>query len=182
MKKFTWIMALLVLLASFAIIGCVSSPSPTPTPAPTAASTVTAIPSPSLIGGDEAHIVFNYNLGSASSYSGLQNAAPGYLLYTLQVKVTSDKPVPTSQDWFWLEYKVNDTDSIHTTNNSMSYQTYPSEILGPNSAPAKGQLIFELPAKMAPGYPKAYYYMAKENQPGPYYVYDKVYGTVGNAG
>ncbi len=126
--------------------------------------------------------MFNYNLGSGTQYSGLQPAATGDLLYVLQVKVTSDKPIQTSQDWFWLEYKMNDTDSVHDTNNSMSYQTYPSEILGPDSAPAKGQMIFELPAQMAPGYPKAYYYMPKEDQPGPYYVYDKVYGTLGNAG
>ncbi len=172
-------MAMLVLLTALAIAGCVSSPAPTATPAPTAIPSITAIPSPTLIGGDEAHIVFNYNIGSASSYSQLQQAAPGYLLYVLQVKVTSDKPIQTSQDWFWLEYKMNDTDNIHTTNNSSSFQTYPTEILGPNSDPAKGQFIFELPAKMAPGYPKAYYYMAKENQPGPYYVYDRVNGTPG---
>lgn len=180
MQKFTWIMALLILSASFAIIGCVSSPAPTATPVPTATPSVTAIPSPTLSGGsDEAHIVFNYNLESGSQYSGLQKAAPGNSLYILQVQVTSDKPIQTSQDWFWLEYKMNDSDSIHRTNNSMSYQTYPSEILGPASAPAKGQMIFELPTEMAPGYPKAYYYMAKEYQPGPYYVYDRVDGILG---
>jgi len=171
------------LIAAFYVIGCVSSPSPAPTVAPTSTPgpTLSVLPSPTLIGGnDGANIQFNYKLGTASEFSGLQKASPGNLLYLLQVKVSSDRPVQTSQDWFGMEYKVNATDSVHTSNSSMSFVKYGPSQIGPDAGLARGEIIFELPATMAPGYPKPYYYMPLEDQQGQYKVYDKVYGTVGD--
>lgn len=183
MKRIEYIFLLSVLLAVSIVAGCVSSPVPTPTPVPTATPTpaATVSPAPTLIGGsDEAHIRFNYQLGTASEYGGLQKASEGNLLYLLQVKVSSDKPVQTSQDWFWIEYKVNESDSVHTSHSSISFVKYPAKVIGNNSDSARGELIFELPANMAPGYPKPYYYMPLEDQQGPYKVYDKVYGEIGD--
>ena len=177
------IMAFILLLSALAIAGCISSPSPAPTLAPTVGPTAmpTAVPSPTPIGGNNgANIQFNYQLGTQTQFSGLQPAAPGDLLYLLQVNVSSDKPVQTSQAWFGMEYKVNATDSIHDSNSSISFVAYPSKIISWNTTSARGEMIFELPAKMAPGYPKPYYYMPMEDQPGPYYVYGKIYGTVGD--
>jgi hypothetical protein len=182
MKRTILIFLLSTLIAACVVAGCVTSPSPTlaPTATPTPAATVSA--APTLIGkSDEAHIKFNYQLGTASEYDGLQKAAPGYLFYLLQVNVSSDKPVQTSPDWFGMEYKVNDTDSVHDAKPFSTYMfKYPTEVLGPDTGAAKGGFLFELPATMADGYPKPYYYMPLEEQQGPYKVYDKVYGTVGD--
>jgi hypothetical protein len=136
---------------------------------------------PTLIGNsDEAHIQFTYQLGTASEYSGLQKASPGNLLYILQVKIRSDKPVETSQDWFWMEYKVNESDDIHSSHSSFSFVKYPTKVLNNSTDFAGGELIFELPAKMASGYPRPFYFMPFEEQQGAYKVYDKVYGTKGD--
>lgn len=184
MKPITGIIALFVLLAALGAAGCVSSPSPSPstTVVPTVASpTATPIPTPTLIGGDQwANIQFNYQLETASQYSGLQQAAPGYLLYILQVNVSSDKPVQTSENWFWMEYKENATDSLHDTNASFSFVSYPQTTISSNTPSARGEIIFELPATMAKGYPMPYYYMPMEDQQGPYYVNGRVYGTLGD--
>jgi hypothetical protein len=149
---------------------------------PTVASpTATPIPTPTLIGGnDMANVLFNYQLTTASQYSGLQQAAPGYLLYVLQVNVSSDKPVPTSEGWFWMEYRANATDTLHETNKSFSFVSYPQTTIGPDTPSARGEIIFELPATMAQGYPLPYYYMPMGDQQGPYYVNGRVYGTLGD--
>jgi hypothetical protein len=183
MKQITWMLALIVTMSALVIAGCVGSPSSSPTIAPTVgpSPTATPIPSPTLIGGnDQANIQFYYQLGSGSQYSGLQPSSPGDLLYILQVNVTSDKPVQTSQDWFWMEYRANASDSIHDSHASISFVTYPNKIISSNTTSARGEMIFELSATMAQGYPKPYYYMPTADQQGPYYVYSKVYGTVGD--
>lgn len=176
MKRFTII---LVLLVSLLAAGCVNAPAPTPSPTATPAPTVTAPPAPTLIGNnDEAHIGFNYQMGKMSEYDG-QKASPGMAFYTLQVKVTSDKPVQTSPGWFGIEFKVNSTDPVQERPPFSTYMfTYPTRVLDSNT-PARGGLIFELPSQLADGYPKPYYYMPLDEQQGEYKVYDKVYGVVG---
>ncbi len=181
MKRTTLILLLPALAVACAVAGCVTSPSPAATVTPSPAATVMPTQAPTLIGGsDEAHITFTYQLGTASEYSGLHKVSPGNLLYLLQVRVTSDKPVETSQDWFRMEYKANESDSVHVSHSSFSFVKYPTKTLNNASDPAGGQMIFELPASMAPGYPKPYYYKPLEEQQGTYKVYDKVYGTVGD--
>jgi hypothetical protein len=175
------IFLLLALIAACVVAGCVTSPSPTPAPTVTPTPVPTISAAPTLIGkSDEAHIKFTYQLGTASEYSGLQKASPGNLLYLLQVKVSSDKPVQTSQDWFWMEYKSNESDDIHSSHSSISFVKYPTKVLNNSTDFAGGELIFELPANMAPGYPKPFYFMPFEEQQGAYKVYDKVYGTMGD--
>jgi hypothetical protein len=182
MKRSMVILIFLILSASFLAAGCIGSPAPMPTPAPTAtpSPTVTVPPAPTLIGGsDEAHIRFDYQLGTASEYDG-QKASPGYKFYMLQVKVSSDKPVQTSPEWFWMEYKVNETANVQDRQPFSTYMfKYPTMVIDSGTGAARGGLIFELPAELAVGYPKPYYYLPLEGQQGQYKVYDKVYGTVG---
>ncbi len=167
MKQTLSLILLIVIIAACSAAGCVTSPAPTPVPTGMPTPTATASPAPTLIGNsDEAHIAFTYQLGTASDFSGLQKAAPGYELYLLQVKVSSDKPVETSQDWFWMEYKVNESDSVHASHSSFSFVKYPTKVLRNGSDSAGGELIFELPASMASGYPKPYYYKPLEEQQG----------------
>lgn len=181
MKRLAVIFALFVLLVSSFVSGCISSPSPTSVPTVTPAPSAATSPVPTLIGGsDEAHVQFYYSLGTASDYGGLQKASPGNLLYIVKVNVSSDKPVETSQDWFWMEYKENETDTVHDSSRFMSYLKYPVRIISHDQEPARGELLIELPANMAPGYPKPYYYMPLDKQQGQYKVYDKVYGVVGD--
>ncbi len=181
MKRTLLIFLLITLIAACVVAGCVASPSPTPAPTVIPTPTATVSAAPTFIGNsDEAHIKFTYQIETAPEYSGLQKASPGQLFYILQVKVSSDKPVRTSQDWFWMEYKVNESDSVHTSNSSFSFVKYPTKVLSNDSDSARGELIFELPANMAPGYPKPYYYLPLEEQQGQYKVYSKVYGTVGD--
>ncbi len=184
MKKTMLIFLLLATVAACAIAGCIASPAPAPaqreapgqiTPSPIAS------PVSALIGGnDEAHITFTYALDKQSEMYGLQKASPGKLFYILTVKVRSDKPVYTSEDWFGMEYKANATDSVHDTNNFFVYKQYPAKVLQNESDAAGGVLVFELPENMAGGYPKPYYYRPLEEQQGTYKVYDKVYGKVGD--
>ncbi len=177
MRRKLWIFLLPVLAACVAA-GCVSSPSPAPAPTVTPASP-SATPAP-IGGSDEAHIMFTYQLGEQSDMPGLQKAAPGKLFYILKVKVRSDKPVETSEDWFWLEYRANESDSVHASQASFPYIVYPTKILQNESDSAGGELVFELPATMAPGYPKPYYYKPLDEQHGTYKVYDRVNGTLGD--
>jgi hypothetical protein len=183
MRRFTIILTISVLLAASIAAGCITSPAPTTTPAPTATPvpTVTVPPTATPIGGsDDANIEFHYQIGKASEYDG-QKASPGNLFYMLQVRVKSDKPVETSPDWFWVEFKVNDTAAVQDRAPFSTYMfKYPSKVIGPDTGSAKGGLIFELPASLADGYPKPYYYMPMGQQQGQYKVYDKVYGTVGD--
>lgn len=180
MRNFAVILSLLVLLASLFVAGCISSPTPTvtitPTPAPTAASSAV----PTLIGNDnEAHIQFNYQFGKMNEYDG-QRSSPGMTFYTLQVKVISDKPVPTSPDWFWIEYKINDSAPLEDRQPFSTYMfTYPTKTISSDTGAARGGLIFEIPQDLAAGYPKPYYYMPLDQQEGPYKVLDKVYGAMG---
>ena len=166
----------LILLASILITGCVNQPIPA-----TSTPTATIPPTPTLIGNnDEAHVYFSYQLGTSYEYDGLK-ASPGHKFYMLQVKVRSDKPVQTSMDWFWIEYKVNDTDNVQVRQPFTTYMfKYPTTVIGPDTGAARGGLLFELPEKMADGYPRPYYYMPLEAQQGQYRVYDKVYGKVGD--
>jgi hypothetical protein len=181
MKHIAVIIVLFIMLVALIAAGCIGSPTPTPTPTATPAPTVTPTPVPTLIGkNDEAHVQFFYSMGTASDYGGLKKASPGNLLYIIKVKVSSDKPVQTSLAWFWVEYKVNATDIVHDSNAIMAYVQYPEKTIGSDQGPAKGELLIELPAKLAEGYPKPYYYMPLEQQQGPYKVYDKVYGVVGD--
>jgi hypothetical protein len=180
MRLKTLIFLLAVLAAASVAAGCVISPStspaPTATPAPTAIESATPI-----VESDEAHIRFNYQLGTTPEYDGLQKASPGNLFYLLQANVSSDRPVQTSPDWFGMEYKTNETDSVHDAKPFGMYMfTYPTGEIGPGSGPARGGFLFELPAQMAEGYPKPYYYMPLGEQQGQYKVYDKVYGTLGD--
>lgn len=176
MKGFTII---LVLLVSLLAAGCVSSPAPTPVPTETLTATVS--PVPTLIGNnDEAHIQFFYSPGTETEYGGMQKAAPGYLLYIYKVNVSSDKPVQTSLDWFGVEYKVNETDPVQDSRAFVAYIKYPEKTVGSGLGSARGEIFIELPKKMAPGYPKIYYYIPLEEQQGQYKVYDKVYGVVGD--
>jgi hypothetical protein len=178
MKLITFIVLLSMLIAASVAAGCVASPSPSP--APTAGPTAIASATP-IAGSDEAHIKFNYQLGTTPEYDGLQKASPGNLFYLLQANVSSDRPVQTSPEWFGMEYKVNETDSVHDAKPFGMYMfTYPTGDIGPDSGPARGGFLFELPAQMAEGYPKPYYYMPLGEQQGQYKVYDKVYGTVGD--
>src|SRR5271157_1446777 len=182
MKKLTLIMAMAVLLATFFVAGCVSSPAPTATPGPTAQPTSTPVPSPTLIGrSDEAHIQFYYSVETASDYSGLPKASPGKIFYILDVQVSSDKPVQTSTDWITLEYKVNDTDPVKYMSPFTSvFKVYPSTIIGgDNGSTAEGRLMYEMPAQLAAGYPKPVYYLPLDQQQGQYKVYDPVYGILG---
>lgn len=175
-----WFSIILVVLVSLLVAGCVSSPAPTPTPAPSV--TATATPIPTLIGGnDEAHIQFFYSLGTETSeYGGMQKPAPGYLLYIYKVNVSSDKPVPTSLDWFGVEYKVNETDPVLESTAFNAYMKYPEKTIGSGLGTARAEIFIELPKNMAPGYPKIYYYKPLDKQQGPYKVYDKVYGVIGD--
>lgn len=147
-----------------------------PSIAPTTAPTAT------LIGGnDEAHIVFTYDIGTASDYDG-QKASPGNTFYILDVKVDSDKPVYTSMDWIKMEYKVNDSDQVQEREPfGTTFKRYPSTptLIGGGKAPLEGRMMFELPVKEATGYPKPVYYLPMDQQTGTYKVYDKVYGTKG---
>jgi len=147
-----------------------------------AAVTATASPLPTLIGGnDEAHVQFFYSLGTETSeYGGMQKPAPGYLLYIYKVNVSSDKPVPTSLDWFGVEYKVNETDPVQASTAFNAYMEYPEKTIGSGPGSARAEIFIELPKNMAPGYPKIYYYKPLEQQQGPYKVYDKVYGVIGD--
>ncbi|HTY90825.1 MAG TPA: hypothetical protein VMC84_06575 [Methanocella sp.] len=180
MKRYSILFALSVLIASLLVAGCTGSPVSTPavTATPNPSAIVSAVPT--LIGNsDEAHIEFYYQLGKMAEYDG-QKASPGMLFYPLQVKVSSDKPVQTSPDWFGVEYKVNDTDPVQTRQPFSTYMfTYPTRELSSDTGAARGGIIFELPANLAEGYPKPYYYMPLDQQQGPYKVYNKVYGVVG---
>ena len=179
MKRMMLMILLPAFIAACVVAGCVTSPSPAPTITPTPLPSSSA--APTLIGkSDEAHIQFTYQLGKQTELDGLQKASPGSLFYVLQVKVKSDKPIETSQDWFWMEYKANESDDLHSTNSAFSFVKYPTKVLNNSTDFAGGQMIFELPATMAPGYPKPFYFMAWEDQRGPYKVYDKVYGTPGD--
>jgi len=181
MKNIKLILALIVLLVSLLAAGCVSTPAPTATITPTPAPTAAASAGPTLIGhSDEAHVQFFYSMGTASDYGGLQKASPGNLLYIFKVNVSSDKPIQTSLDWFGAEYKVNNTDSVHDSRAFMAYVKYPEKTIGPGQGNARGEILIELPAQMAEGYPKPYYYLPLDQQQGPYKVYDKVYGEVGD--
>jgi len=167
------------LAVACAVAGCVSSPSPAVTPSP--AATATVMPTPVLIGGsDEAHITFTYALDRQSEMYGLQKASPGKLFYRLTVKVTSDKPIATSEDWFWMEYRASEAGGVNSSNSFFVYKQYPAKVLRNESDFAGGVLVFELPENMATGYPKPYYYKPLDEQQGMYKVYDKVYGTVGD--
>ncbi len=170
-----------LLLASVLIIGCVYPAVQSPSSGAASTPQATIPPAPTLVGNsDEAHIYFSYQLGTSYEYDGLK-ASPGCKFYMLQAKVSSDKPVQTSMDWFWIEYKVNDTDSIHVKQPFTTYMyRYPAMVIGPDTGAARGGLLFELPEKMADGYPRPYYYMPLEAQQGQYRVYDKVYGKVGD--
>jgi hypothetical protein len=184
MKKFTLFMAIAVLLAAFFVAGCVNSPGPTASPAPTVTlqPTSTAVPSPTLIGrNDEAHIQFYYSVATATDYSGLPKASPGKIFYILDVQVSSDKPVQTSADWITLEYKVNDTDPVkYMAPFTSLFKVYPSKIIGgDNGSTAEGRLMYEMPAQLAAGYPKAVYFLPLNQQQGQYKVYDPVYGSLG---
>jgi len=180
MKRYTIVLALIVLLASLLAAGCIGSPAPTPTTTPTPTPTAAASTAPTLIGhSDEAHIGFYYQFDKMTEYDG-QKASPGMTFYALQVKIISDKPVQTSPDWFWVEYKVNDTAPLETRQPFSTYMfTYPTTTISSDTGAAKGGLIWELPMDLADGYPKPYYYMPLDQQQGPYKVYDKVYGVVG---
>ncbi len=181
MRHFIVLLLSSLLLASLLIGGCITptSPSPLQSTSATAAPVATMPPSPTMIGNsDEAHVDFNYQLGTSYEYDGLK-ASPGHKFYMLQVKVSSDKPVQTSLDWFWMEYKVNETDSVQVRQPFTTYMfKYPTMVIGPGTGAARGGLLFELPDKLADGYPKPCYYMPLEEQQGQYKVYDKVYGKV----
>jgi hypothetical protein len=182
MRRFTIILTIYVLLAASIAAGCITSPAPTPTPTVTTGPTVTVMPTVTPIGGsDAANIEFHYQLGTSSEYDG-QKASPGNKFYMLQVRVASyDKPVSTSPEWFWVEFKVNDTAPVQDRAPFSTYMfKYPTKVIGPDTGSAKGGLIFELPEGLADGYPKPYYYMPMDQQQGQYKVYDKVYGTVGD--
>lgn len=178
MKRFY--ILLIVLVMGLLVAGCTGTSTPTPTVSP--APTVTPTPVPTLIGkSDEAHVLFYYSPGgTASEYGGLKKASAGNVLYIIKVNVSSDKPIATSPAWFGVEYKVNATDTVHDSSAIMWYVMYPERTIGSGLEPARGEFLIELPSKLAPGYPKPFYYMPLEQQPGPYKVYDKVYGVVGD--
>lgn len=178
MKYITIILALIVLLAALLVAGCASTPAPTTTV--TATPAPSALPTTTLIGkSDEAHIEFYYQIGRMAEYDG-QKASPGMMFYALQVKVSSDKPVQTSPEWFGIEYKVNATDPVSERPPFSTYMfTYPTKEISSDTGAARGGLIFELPQRLADGYPRPCYYMPFDQQQGPYKVYDKVYGVVG---
>jgi hypothetical protein len=158
MKRFTVILAFCALLASFLVAGCIGGPVPTPTATATPAPSVAVSTVPTLIGhSDEAHIEFYYQMGKMYEYDG-QKASPGMAFYPLQVKVSSDKPVQTSPDWFGVEYKVNATDPVKERPPFSTYMfTYPTKEISSDTGAARGGLIFELPQDLADGYPKPYY-------------------------
>lgn len=169
------------IVAACAVAGCIGSPTPSPSPTAAPSPSATAVPGPTLIGGsDEAHVQFTYALDSQSEMYGLQKASPGKLFYRLTVKVTSDKPIDTSADWFRMEYKAKESDSVHTSTDFFVYKAYSARVLQNESDSAGGILVFELPESMAAGYPKPYYYKPLDQQQGTYKVYDKVYGKVGD--
>lgn len=162
------IMLITIIIGVVLAMGCTSPMTPTPTP----------VASPTLIGGsDEAHIQFIYGLRTYSDFWG-QKASPGKVFYIMHANITSDKPVECTPDWFYLEYKAKDTGPltiVYPVSNRFSSKTIQ------NGVYAQGEIEFELPTDMAPGYPKPVFWMPVDRQTGPYKVKQPVYGSPGAA-
>lgn len=165
--------------------GCLQpAANPTPTPVPTLAPTVPVAPSaqpvsPTPIGGsDEARIDCIYTVKTyPRGYEGVL-PVPGQMIYAIDVTVDSDKPVKTDDSWFSVEYRKNATDSL-ITYTTFTNVNYPSTVIGNNTGPAKGRLLFFLPdpGEGSQG-PAIVYYKPVEQQTGEYKVKNKVYGSM----
>jgi hypothetical protein len=171
---------ILIVASIFVAILMAGCTSPSPTASVTLAPTVPPAisPSPTLIGGnDEAIIDFTYvPHGADKTYSNLLPAPDGYLFFTLDVTVDSDKPVQTDGSWFTVEYRRNGTEPLETYEIS-TVIGYPETTIGNGSKPATGRLLIVLP-EPGDGYygPVPIYFKPLDQQAGPYKVLNPVRG------
>lgn len=172
-----YILLIAMIVAVFMAIGCtvpikVPVATATATPSPVVSST------PTLIGGnDEAHIIFTWGIRTYTTEYDRIKVAPGKAFYVMHVNVTADKPVESSAEWFKLEYKEKDSDTVSVADYTTF--TYPGGMIGVNGSYLTGDIEFELPAHLAAGYPKPVYWLDVDKQSGIYKVKQPVYGEGG---
>lgn len=157
---------LIIVLAAIVVLtaGC-ASPSPG---APSASPTAPA--------SDRATINLTYVIHSYGHYYGeLLPTGPDELYYSLDVNVTSDRPVPTDGSWFSIVYRPNSAAANQTYIPTVI--GYPATTIG-NGTYATGRLLVTLPTPGDGAYgPVPVYGKPLDQQAGPYKVYAPVYGT-----
>ena len=175
MKQYILLMA--IIMAAFLAIGC-TMPLKEPQSSATATPTPAVSYTPTLIGGnDEAHIIFTWEIWTYTKEYNRILVTPGKSFYLMHVNVTADKPVESSAQWFKLEYKEKDSDPVSQA-DYITY-TYPGGMIGVNGSYLTGDIEFELPARLAAGYPKPVYWLDSDKQSGIYKVKQPVYGEGG---
>ena len=180
-----YILLIAIVAAAFLAIGCtvpVKVPVTTATATVTAISTATPTPgasyTPTLIGGnDEAHIIFTWGIRTYTTEYNRIKVTPGKSFYIMHVNVTADKPVESSAEWFTMEYKEKDSDPVSVADYTTF--TYPGGMIGVNGSYLTGDIEFELPARLAAGYPRPVYWLDVNKQSGIYKVKQPVYGEGG---
>jgi hypothetical protein len=166
-----------LIIAAILVAGCTSpTPVPTSTPSPSVPPTITPAPTPS--GSDKATIDFSYVESQYNiMYEGIP-INPGEIMYAFDVKVDSDRPVETDQDWFSIEYRQNGTGTLQTY-QPMTVRDYPEKTIGNGSAPATGRVLIVLPAPGPGSYgPVPVYFKPLDQQQGLYKVYSPVRGYI----
>jgi hypothetical protein len=166
------------IIAAVLFAGCTSpTPTPTITPAPTVPPAISPVPTP--IGGtNEATIDFSYVEHQYTQMYESIPVYPGEIMYGFDVRVDSDRPVPTDTDWFTVEYRRNGTDTIQTY-RPMTVRDYPKTTIGNGSKPATGRVLIVLPAPGPGSYgPVPIYFKPLDQQEGKYKVPGPVRGVI----